>query len=53
MWLVYLQWFVCNQIELCIIAETKEKAKDYIKEQMVGKQYSGLGVYKIKNLPLI
>lgn len=53
MWLVYIQWIYGNQIEPCAVAETEEKARAYIKEEMKGKQYSGLGVYKIKEIPLI
>ncbi|MBA4700297.1 MAG: hypothetical protein H2212_12765 [Ruminococcus sp.] len=53
MWLVYLQWVIGNQIEPCAIAKSEEDAKGYIAEVMEGKQYSGLGVYKIKELPLV
>ena len=51
--LVYLQWIFGNQIEPCAVAESEIKAREYIEEQMKGKQYNGLGVYKIKELPLI
>lgn len=53
MWLVYLQWVIGNQMEPCAIAESEEAARSYINKQMEGKQYSGLGVYKIKELPLV
>lgn len=53
MWLVYLQWIFGNQIEPCVITESEETAKGYIEKQMKGREYNGLGVYKIKELPLI
>lgn len=53
MWLVYLQWIFGDQIEPCAIAESESDAKRYIELQMHEKQYNGLGIYKIKELPLI
>ena len=47
MFLVVIRW-VTNEIDTyCVVAETKERAQDYIDKKMEGKKPSGMGYYRI------
>lgn len=47
MYLVVLKWVTGDDDTICIVAETKEKAQEYINQQTEGYMPSGLGYYKI------
>lgn len=49
-YLVYLYWFSNNSIDPIGFTDSEEEARAYIKQEMEGKQYSGMAVYNIKPL---
>jgi hypothetical protein len=52
MYLVVMTWISIGADSPCIVAETKEKAQEWIDKQMKDKVHSGLGVYRIKEIGL-
>ena len=52
MFVVYMQW-ADSRKDLCVVAETREKAKEWIAKKMDGKRYNGLGYYAIAELELV
>jgi hypothetical protein len=54
MFLVVIHWFNNGVNDTpCVVSETREKAEEWIDKQMEGKEYSGMGVYQIKEIELI
>ncbi|WP_158523415.1 hypothetical protein [Clostridium taeniosporum] len=51
MYLVVMQCFAENLDIPCVVTETEGKAKEWIKEEMEGRKYTG-GVNQIKLIPL-
>jgi hypothetical protein len=47
MFLVVVRWFSKIPDTICVVAETEEKAQEWIDKEMEGKEYSGMGVYAI------
>lgn len=47
MYLVIIEWVGMQKDTYCVVAETEDKAQEYIEKQMEGKQPSGMGYYKI------
>ena len=47
MYLVIIEWVGMQKDTYCAVAETEDKAQEYIDKQMEGKQPSGMGYYKI------
>jgi len=47
MYLVVMKWIGNYGVDICVVAETREKAQDWIDNKMEGKQYSGIGYYSI------
>ena len=52
MFLVIMETFDLSQNTPCIVAETKEKAQEYIDKEMEGYVYNGGGVYVIRPIRL-
>lgn len=52
MYLVVMHIFATNQDIPCVIAETEDKAREWIDKEMEGKCYSGDGVHQIKQVKL-
>lgn len=53
MYLVYMRYL--NNISpptFLVLTETREEAVHWIELKMEGKQYNGLGVYDIKEIPI-
>lgn len=52
-YLVGTEWIATDIFEPHKAFTNKEKARQYIKDEMEGKKYNGLGFYKIMEVPLI
>ena len=47
MYLVVMKWVGNYGVDICVVAETREKAQEWIGNEMKGKQYNGMGCYSI------
>lgn len=47
-----MMYYVSGAPGICVVANTKEKAQEYIDKQMEGMVYSGYGYYVIKEVLL-
>jgi len=52
MYLVVMETFDLSQNINCIVAETEEKAQEYIDKTMEGNVYNGGGIYQIRQIKL-
>ena len=50
MYLVVLKWIANFKDDICVVAETREKAQEWIDKKMEGKQYNGAGYYSIEEV---
>ena len=47
MYLAVMKWIGNYGVDICVVTETREKAQEWIDNEMEGKQYNGMGYYSI------
>ena len=52
MYIVYMQWIMTELKDFVIVAQTKEKAQEYIDNEMKGCKLNGTGFYAIQEIRL-